>query len=684
MAFSPSLTPAFLRALLERTRDQPGDVVREARALLPAARASGDRAALVGVLTALGSGLLKCGSQDEARTVFDEAMDIASGESELEARVTIERLNLFIILGDSTTLDDDHEQLVMRLNAIRNPRERTSAMNNLAGTAFRQGRHTDAVRWLQRARHNALDCGDCAGAALAASNSAMLHIHLEQYGAALVQLRQALSLSDSSQTSKIIQAQLAKVYGELGHHQRALEVTDQYLDGHPLTVLTNLDRVILINRAEALLNLDRVPEAAHVIEMHALQGAGGDLVDAEALDTLGQIYTRQGRVNEARTLLLESLRIYEQLPASQTMAGALLNLAALEIQEEPRSALDLTIRAVKQIAGQSSERFHVRALRLQAQAYAALGDYRLAFELSGQAQDLQNLLDRQGEQQRVEVALAELEHEHTQALARIQRDALRDARAEVADLHAHLETRVAQRTHELQTANEELRAFARSVSHYLRTPMQLILGHATMLGLLPPDQQARSTDVIVESTERMAEVLDGLLAYATREAVPLDLADVNLTDTVQSAWNDQMTSGRVVCLEVGPLPMVRGDPAALRVVFGNLLHNAVKFTGAQPCPQVQVTARPVPGGTEIEVRDNGVGFDPRDSTRLFGAFTRLPTVTRFEGLGLGLADVWRIVIAHGGHVRAEGRPGLGASFFVTLPHGGDTAARSADPAQAGA
>lgn len=359
----------------------------------------------------------------------------------------------------------------------------------------------------------------------------------------------------------------------------------------------------------------------------------------------------------------------------------LLNLAELELPHDPELSLHYVQLYDQQVNGRQSEPLQARALRLRSQAHAALGDYQTAYELGEQYHAIQEPLNRRQEQQRIEVALAELEHEHTQVLARIQRDALRDARAEVAELHAHLETRVAQRTHELQTANEELRAFARSVSHYLRTPMQLILGHATMLGLLPPEQQSRSTDVIVESTERMAEVLDGLLAYATRDAVPLEVADVNLTDTVQSAWDDQVSAGTSVSLEVGTLPTVRGDSAALRVVFGNLLHNAVKFTGAQHCPQVQVMARPVPGGTEIEVRDNGVGFDPRDSTRLFGAFTRLPTVTRFEGLGLGLADVWRIVIAHGGHVRAEGRPGVGASFFVTLPLGGEASASPPESAQ---
>ncbi|WP_322474616.1 sensor histidine kinase [Deinococcus sp. AB2017081] len=438
---------------------------------------------------------------------------------------------------------------------------------------------------------------------------------------------------------------------------------------------------MLLDRADSLAGLGRRDDAINLILRYGLHLDSGLRISGSARDTLGTLYGLQGRTAEARELLLSGLECFRRAEMRHATLHALLNLAELELPHDPQLSLHYTQLYDQQVNGLPPERLQVRALRLRSQAHAALGDYQTAYELGEQYHVIQEPLNRRQEQQRIEVALAELEHEHTQALARIQRDALRDARAEVAELHAHLETRVAQRTHELQTANEELRAFARSVSHYLRTPMQLILGHATMLGLLPPEQQARSTDVIVESTERMAEVLDGLLAYATRDAVPLEVADVNLTDTVQSAWDDQVSAGTSVSLEVGTLPTVRGDSAALRVVFGNLLHNAVKFTGAQHCPQVQVMARPVPGGTEIEVRDNGVGFDPRDSTRLFGAFTRLPTVTRFEGLGLGLADVWRIVIAHGGHVRAEGRPGVGASFFVTLPLGGEASASSPESAQ---
>ncbi|THF88993.1 sensor histidine kinase [Deinococcus sp. KSM4-11] len=253
---------------------------------------------------------------------------------------------------------------------------------------------------------------------------------------------------------------------------------------------------------------------------------------------------------------------------------------------------------------------------------------------------------------------------------------MRDAREEVAELYAHLEARVEERTRELQLANEELRAFSRSVSHYLRTPMQLIVGYAALLEQVPAEPRTRYAYAIIESTERMAEVLDGLLTYATRGGVPVDFQDVDLAQTVELAWLDQGLAPPVAELDMLALPPVRGDPAALRVAFGNLLHNAVKFTRGRPRPQVQVRADRGPGVVVVEVRDNGVGFDPSDATRLFGAFARLPTVTRFEGLGLGLADVWRIVIAHGGHVRAEGRPGEGATFFVTLPAAVDATGRA--------
>ncbi|GHF34131.1 signal transduction histidine kinase [Deinococcus metalli] len=663
----PSLSAEALLALRERTRDQPADVVREAEALLPAARATGDRRTLASLLTALGAGLSETGNNDRAQLILDEALEHTDGDAESEAGVRAQRLSMFISLGESSTVDEDIERLTAILDGLKRPRETTAAMNALAGAAFRQGRLEDAGLWLERASRAALDSGDRRGATIAATNAVIVSIELERYAVALTQLRNALAHTDSSQVTVFVHAQHALLYSRLELHQQALDVIDSYLDGRPLNPPAESDKVMLINKAEALTSLNRLDEAADIIERHALHLEGGLRIAGEASDTLGRIYGLLGRTEEARALLTTGLELLERGGLTHAAARTLLNRAELELPHDPQFTLNCTRHTLERLETGAPGRLHARAFRLQAQAHAALGEYRLAYELGERHRHLQDDLDRRLERQRLDVALAELEYERAQVTARIQREALREARQEVAELHAHLEARVERRTQELHAANEELRAFAHSVSHYLRTPMQVILGHATLLDQVSGAQRTRSADAITGATERMAEVLDGLLAYAARGAVPQASGTVDLDAVVRAAWADQADPQRAVAVEIGPIPPVRGDAAALRVVFGNLLHNALKYTGEQAQPHVQVSASVVPDGVLVEVRDNGVGFDPADATRLFGAFTRLPTTTRFEGLGLGLADVWRIVIAHGGHVRAEGRPGEGASFFVTLP-----------------
>ncbi|MFC4639512.1 sensor histidine kinase [Deinococcus hohokamensis] len=350
------------------------------------------------------------------------------------------------------------------------------------------------------------------------------------------------------------------------------------------------------------------------------------------------------------------------------MTDPLLNLADLELKHDPLLSLHYAQEALGLISGEIvHEERRARALRLAGQAHAALGDYQQAYTLAEEARAHQERLDKRLEQQRLEVAFAELEYDRAQAVADLQREALREARAEVADLQTHLEARVAQRTQELQAANEELGSFARSLSHYLRTPMQIAMGHAALLEVVPPAAQAVHAGATVDAIGRMSDILDGLLRYAERHARPLAPQAVDLQEVLGLAWRDLGEPAQAVQLDAQPLPRVWGDPTALRLVFGNLLHNAVKYTAGRAERRIQVQVSTVQDMHVIAVRDNGIGFDPAAAPQLFQVFSRLPEAQSFEGLGLGLADVWRVVIAHDGHVRAEGHPGQGASFFVSLP-----------------
>ncbi|GBF04941.1 PAS/PAC sensor signal transduction histidine kinase [Deinococcus aerius] len=277
------------------------------------------------------------------------------------------------------------------------------------------------------------------------------------------------------------------------------------------------------------------------------------------------------------------------------------------------------------------------------------------------------------------------DHDLAQELAKrfataLDNDALRfqaaAAQADLQLLNQSLEERVVLRTLELQEANRELEAFSYSVSHDLRTPLRHIVGFGDLLrkeagGTLSPKGE-RYLGVITDAAARMSRLIDDLLEFSRMGRQELRRGPVDLGAVVREAWAalEHDREGRAAGIEVGPLPTVEGDAALLTQVFTNLLSNALKYTRTRGQAQVQVTAREGPGEVTVTVRDNGVGFDPRYTDKLFGVFQRLHRAEEFEGTGIGLANVRRIVTRHGGRVSAESVPGEGAAFHVTLPLGG--------------
>jgi light-regulated signal transduction histidine kinase (bacteriophytochrome) len=235
-----------------------------------------------------------------------------------------------------------------------------------------------------------------------------------------------------------------------------------------------------------------------------------------------------------------------------------------------------------------------------------------------------------------------------------------------------LEERVRERTAELEAANSELEAFAYSVSHDLRAPLRHIKGFTQMLeeeaGKL--DESGRALlGRILSSAERMQKLIDALLQFSrlgrcavAREAVALGPL---VNEVIEELAPDAM--GRPVEWRVGTLPSVAADPSLVRVVLVNLLSNALKFTRDREPARIEVFAdgagQPEP---VIVVRDNGAGFASEHASRLFGVFQRLHTQAEFEGTGIGLATVHRVVTRHGGHVWAEAAPGAGATFFFSV------------------
>jgi PAS domain S-box-containing protein len=248
----------------------------------------------------------------------------------------------------------------------------------------------------------------------------------------------------------------------------------------------------------------------------------------------------------------------------------------------------------------------------------------------------------------------------------------RRTQQELERLNRELEDRVRSRTEQLEAANKELEAFSYSVSHDLRAPVRHIDGFVKLLEReLPPptEKTAHYLRTIAASSQRMAALIDDLLALSRTGRAPLEMRNVQLRQLVDEVILDLKPdfARRQLEWRIAPLPAVRADASLLRVVLQNLLDNAVKYTQPQPAAVVEIGAlRLDDGDTAVYVRDNGVGFDMRYADRLFGVFQRLHRAEEFEGSGIGLATARRVVHRHGGRIWGEGQPGRGACFYFTI------------------
>ncbi|HTW65885.1 MAG TPA: ATP-binding protein, partial [Bryobacteraceae bacterium] len=217
-------------------------------------------------------------------------------------------------------------------------------------------------------------------------------------------------------------------------------------------------------------------------------------------------------------------------------------------------------------------------------------------------------------------------------------------------------------------------AFAYSISHDLRAPLRHMSGYAELLqkkaaAVLDAKSQ-RYMLMIQESAKRMGDLIDDLLAFSRIGRTETQKTLVNLEQLVKEAVSEvqQETDGRNIVWNIGKLPEFYGDRSMLRLVFVNLLSNAVKFTRTRPQAEIAVGCDQAnKDEVVVFVRDNGVGFDMRYVNKLFGVFQRLHTSQTFEGTGIGLATVQRIVQRHGGKVWAEGIVDQGATFYISAP-----------------
>jgi len=267
-----------------------------------------------------------------------------------------------------------------------------------------------------------------------------------------------------------------------------------------------------------------------------------------------------------------------------------------------------------------------------------------------------------------------IEFSGQRCLVGVVRDITEKKRAEAALREAYdtLEQRVRDRTAELTAINHELESFTYSVSHDLRAPVRHIHGYSRILmedhAASLNDEGRRQLDRICSAAERMGQLIDDLLSLSRLGRKPIEKAEVDLDRLVVDVCEEagRREDGPRIDFRIGSLGRASADDGLIRQVWANLIDNAVKYSSRREDPVVTVDTRRDNGTTWYRVSDNGVGFDPAYSHKLFGVFQRLHSREEFPGTGVGLAIVHRIVARHGGQVRGQSQPGSGATFEFCL------------------
>ena len=257
-----------------------------------------------------------------------------------------------------------------------------------------------------------------------------------------------------------------------------------------------------------------------------------------------------------------------------------------------------------------------------------------------------------------------------------QAEALKQSKEEISRINEELENRILQRTAELSAANKELDSFSYSVSHDLRAPLRGIDGFSHILLEDYTDkldeEGKRLLNLIRGKTQRMGQLIEALLAFSRLGRQQIELTEIAMGELAKAVFDELKanTPQQMMQFKINTLPAARGDRSMIRQVFANLLSNAIKFTRRKENAIIEVNGWVEANENLYYVKDNGVGFDMQYVNKLFGVFQRLHSVEEFEGTGVGLAIVERIIRRHGGRVWAEGKVDESATFYFTIPYRG--------------